>query len=97
MYKILVIITCIVILTIHWNDFTDKVNLTKILSVGKNVTTNIMEEGSRAVEDAVNALSDTSRQDDARMAEAARVTLRRLIRSRLGKNAIVEARIIRVE
>tara|TARA_X000001036_G_scaffold223304_1_gene209008 strand:- start:19 stop:162 length:144 start_codon:yes stop_codon:yes gene_type:complete len=44
MYKILVIITCIVILTIHWNDFTDKVNLTKILSVGKNVTTNIMEE-----------------------------------------------------
>ena len=59
--------------------------------------TNIMEEGSRAVEDAVNALSDTSRQDDARMAEAARVTLRRLIRSRLGKNAIVEARIIRVE
>ena len=58
---------------------------------------NIAEEGSRAVEDAVNALSDTSRQDDARMAEAARVTLRRLIRSRLGKNAIVEARIIRVE
>ena len=57
---------------------------------------NITEEGSRAVEDAVNALSETSRQDNARMAEAARVALRRLIRSRLGKNAIVEARIIRI-
>ncbi len=44
MYKILVIITCIVVLTIHWNDFTDKVNLTKIFNIGKNVTTNIMEE-----------------------------------------------------
>jgi hypothetical protein len=44
MYKILVTITCIVVLTVHWDSFTDKVNLTKILNVGKNVTTNIMEE-----------------------------------------------------
>jgi|TARA_B100000768_G_C11097311_1_gene297563 hypothetical protein len=44
MYKILVIITCIVVLTVHWESFTDKVDLGKILNVGKNVTTNIMEE-----------------------------------------------------
>ena len=56
----------------------------------------ITEEGSQAVEDAVNTLSQSARQDDVRMTEAARIALRRLIRERLGKNTIVEARIIRI-
>ena len=30
MYKLLVIITCIVILTVHWESFSKKVNLEKI-------------------------------------------------------------------
>ena len=35
MYKILVTITCIVVLTIHWDEFTSKVDLAKILQVSK--------------------------------------------------------------
>jgi hypothetical protein len=40
MYRLLVIVTCIVILTVHWESFTNKVNLEKIL----RITDNIMEE-----------------------------------------------------
>ena len=40
MTKLLVIITCIVVLTVHWESFKDKVNLEKVLKI----TSNIMEE-----------------------------------------------------
>jgi len=43
MYKLLVIITCIVVLTIHWNDFTEIINLAKILEIGHNVITEVKE------------------------------------------------------
>ena len=33
MYKLLVIITCVVILTLHWNEFSEIINLTKILEI----------------------------------------------------------------
>tara|TARA_B100001758_G_C18244243_1_gene522276 strand:+ start:437 stop:571 length:135 start_codon:yes stop_codon:yes gene_type:complete len=37
MYKLLVIVTCIVILTLNWNDFTEVINLAKILEVSHNI------------------------------------------------------------
>ena len=37
MYKLLVIITWIVILTLNWNDFTEVINLSKILEVSHNI------------------------------------------------------------
>ena len=40
MTKLLVIITCIVVLTVHWGSFKDKINLEKVLKI----TSNIMEE-----------------------------------------------------
>ncbi len=43
MYKILVTITCIVVLTIHWDEFTDKVNLAKILEISKNIMVEVKE------------------------------------------------------
>jgi hypothetical protein len=43
MFKLLVTITCIVILTIHWNDFTEVINLAKILEIGHNVITEVKE------------------------------------------------------
>ena len=43
MYKLLVIITCIVILTLNWNDFTEVINLAKILEIGHNVITEVKE------------------------------------------------------
>ncbi len=57
----------------------------------------LAEEGAEIVEDAVALLPRSARRDDGRMAEAARVALRRLIRQRLGKRAVVEARIIRID
>jgi ribonuclease J len=58
---------------------------------------NLAEEGARVVEEAVDDLPKSARRDDGRMTEAARVALRRLIRDRLGKKAVVEARIIRLD
>jgi len=55
------------------------------------------EAGQQAVEAALDELPKAARRDDGRMTEAARVAIRRLIRDRLGKRAVVEARIIRVE
>ena len=55
------------------------------------------EAGRHAVEAALDALPKAARRDDGRMTEAARIALRRLIRDRLGKKAVVEARIIRLE
>ena len=40
MTRLLIIITCIVVLTVHWESFKDKVNLEKVLKI----TSNIMEE-----------------------------------------------------
>ncbi|MFP6708887.1 MAG: ribonuclease J [Alphaproteobacteria bacterium] len=57
----------------------------------------LAEEGARVVEEAVDDLPNSARRDDGRMTEAARIALRRLIRERLGKRAVVEARIIRVD
>ncbi len=59
--------------------------------------TNLIEEGARVVEEAVDGLPKSARRDDGRMMEAARIALRRLIRDRLGKKAVVEARIIRLD
>jgi ribonuclease J len=53
--------------------------------------------GGEAVEAALDELPASARRDDGRMTEAARVALRRLIRDRLGKRAVVEARIIRLD
>ncbi|MDA1100671.1 MAG: ribonuclease J [Proteobacteria bacterium] len=55
------------------------------------------EAGRRAVEAALDDLPRSARRDDGRMTEAARIAIRRLIRDRLGKRAVVDARIIRVE
>jgi ribonuclease J len=62
-----------------------------------NGKTSLAEEGARLVEEAVDDLPNSARRDDGRMTEAARIALRRLIRDRLGKRAVVEARIIRVD
>jgi hypothetical protein len=56
-----------------------------------------MAAAGSAVEAALDELPDSARRDDGRMTETARVALRRLIRDRLGKRAVVEARIIRLD
>jgi len=43
MYKLLVTITCVVVLTIHCGEFSDKINLSKILKVVDNVTNEVKE------------------------------------------------------
>ena len=43
MYKILVTITCIVVLTIHWDEFSDKISLSKTLEVIDNVMNEVKE------------------------------------------------------
>tara|TARA_B100001175_G_scaffold174136_1_gene147870 strand:+ start:232 stop:363 length:132 start_codon:yes stop_codon:yes gene_type:complete len=43
MYKILVIITCIVLLTVHWNDFTGKVDVDIIINTGKDIMEKVKE------------------------------------------------------
>ena len=43
MYKLLVIITCIVVLTVHWGEFSDKVSLSKTLQVIDNVMEEVKE------------------------------------------------------
>ena len=37
MAKILVIITCIVVLTVHGKEFRDKINLERILEISHNI------------------------------------------------------------
>ena len=68
-----------------------------LASEGEVGTADLMEAGSRAVEAALDELPNGARRDDGRMVETARVALRRLIRDRLGKRAVVEARIIRLD
>ena len=55
----------------------------------------LLDEIEKAHPDVFNILLQL--MDDGRMTEAARIALRRLIRDRLGKRAVVEARIIRVD
>ena len=43
MTKLLVIIACIVVITVHWSDFNDKVNVTKMAD--KSIE--IIKEGSK--------------------------------------------------
>jgi len=43
MTKLLVIITCVVVLTAQWGTFKDKVNLPKILEVTKTVIQQVKE------------------------------------------------------
>ena len=43
MMKLLLIVACIVVITVHWNDFNDKVNMTKM--VEKSIE--IIKEGSK--------------------------------------------------
>jgi hypothetical protein len=43
MYKILVIITCVVVLTVHWNEFTSKVDITKIFNTSKDIMEKVKE------------------------------------------------------
>jgi len=50
----------------------------------------------QAIREAVAALPKKARQDDGRMAEAARLAARRTIRSVTGKKPVIEAQVIRV-
>jgi len=59
--------------------------------------TSLVDEGARVVEAALDELPKSARKNDGRMTEAARIALRRLIRDRLGKRAVIEARIIRLD
>jgi len=43
MYRLLVIITCIVILTLNWNEFSEVVNLTKILEIIHDIMVEVKE------------------------------------------------------
>jgi hypothetical protein len=40
MIKLLIMITCIVVLTVHWGTFKDKVNIDKVV----DITTNIIQQ-----------------------------------------------------
>ncbi|MBT4487163.1 MAG: ribonuclease J [Rhodospirillaceae bacterium] len=64
---------------------------------GDNGKPSLEDAGQQAVEAALDELPKAARRDDDRMTEAARIAIRRLIRDRLGKRAVVEARIIRVD
>ena len=65
--------------------------------VSDNRELSLEDEGCRVVETALDGLPKAARRNDLRMTEAARIALRRLIRDRLGKRAVVEARIVRIE
>jgi ribonuclease J len=65
--------------------------------VSDNRELSLEDEGCRVVEAALDGLPKAARRNDLRMTEAARIVLRRLIRDRLGKRAVVEARIVRIE
>ena len=43
MTKLLLIVACIVVITVHWSEFNDKVDMTKM--VGKSIE--IIKEGSK--------------------------------------------------
>ena len=43
MTKLLVIITCIVVLTVHWGTFRDKVNINKIVDITTTIIQKVKE------------------------------------------------------
>ena len=43
MTKLLVIIACIVVITVHWSDFNDKVNVASIFEVTSEIITKVKE------------------------------------------------------
>ena len=43
MIKLLVIITCIVVLTVHWGTFRDKVNINKIVDITTTIIQKVKE------------------------------------------------------
>ena len=54
------------------------------------------DEALAAVEAAVQAMGASARTDDGRLAEVARVAVRRVVRARSGKRPLIEARVIRL-
>jgi ribonuclease J len=56
----------------------------------------LRREALDAVDAAIQALSWSARADDGRLGDAARVAVRRTVRSRSGKRPLIEARVIRV-
>ena len=43
MTRLLIIITCIVVLTVHWESFRDKVNMDKVVSITANIINEVKE------------------------------------------------------
>ena len=43
MTRLLIIITCIVVLTVHWESFRDKVNMDKIVDITATVLEKVKE------------------------------------------------------
>ena len=43
MTKLLVIITCIVFLTVHWGTFKDKVNINKVVDITTTIIQKVKE------------------------------------------------------
>jgi hypothetical protein len=43
MYKLLILVACIVVITVHWTEFNDIVNLTKIFEVTGEIITKVKE------------------------------------------------------
>ena len=43
MTKLLVIITCIVVLTVHWETFRDKVNMDKAVDITSTIIQKVKE------------------------------------------------------
>ena len=43
MIKLLVIITCIVVLTVHWGTFRDKVNMDKVVDITTTIIQKVKE------------------------------------------------------
>jgi len=58
--------------------------------------TSIEMEVLRAIDTAIEDLPVSARRDDGRLGEAARVAVRRTVRSLLGKRPVIEAQVIRV-
>jgi hypothetical protein len=43
MTRLLIIITCIVVLTVHWESFRDKVNMDKIVDITATILEKVKE------------------------------------------------------
>jgi ribonuclease J len=63
---------------------------------GVEADDDLAEELSRKVAAAVEALPKRERRDDAAIGEAARIALRRVVRSRNGKRPVTEIHVVRL-